>query len=72
MAMVVRNLSKCLAHFWLSPGAIFALDTHMGYICGVDSPHLTRYEQISKTMILWIENHEILVFTSWIFIYINL
>ena len=50
MAMVVRNLSKCLAHFWLSPGAIFALDTHMGYICGVDSPHLTKYEQISKTM----------------------
>ena len=27
MAMVVRNLSKCLAHFWLSPGAIFAFQS---------------------------------------------
>ena len=33
----------------------------MGYVWGVDSPHLTKYEQISKTMILWIENHEIMV-----------
>ena len=43
----------------------------MGYTWGVDSPHLTKYEQISKTMILWIENHEIMDFILWILIYIN-